>query len=76
MRLRRGMTAMSTKTDQRPLYQEDRDGEPGRSTRGSHVEPRSFVSATRESARNDDSVPSTDLDPADDPEINTHGSER
>ena len=64
---------MPTKTDQRPPRQEDGDREPGRSD---GPEVRSFVVASREPARNDDSAAGGDVDLPDDPDINTHGSDR
>ena len=64
---------MPTKTQQRPSRQEDGDREPGRSA---PHEVRSFGAPTREPAPNDDGAAGTDLDLTDDPDINTHGSDR
>jgi hypothetical protein len=64
---------MPTKTDQRPPHQGDGDREPGP---GGQPEVRSLVAASREPARNDDSAAGGDVDLPDDPDINTHGSDR
>ena len=63
---------MPWKMNQSPPQQPDRDREPGRSP---HDEVGIFVSASREPAR-DHNRAAGDDEVADDPAINTHGSER
>jgi hypothetical protein len=62
---------MRMKDGESPPTEHDRVSEPGRRFQD---EPRHFESAASATAQNDDTGP-TDFD-MDDPDINTHGSER
>jgi hypothetical protein len=65
---------MPVKTTESPPPQGDRDREPGSGSRGTL---RNIETQTGDRARNDYAAfAGTELDMPDDPEINTHGSER
>jgi hypothetical protein len=64
---------MPIRTDESPLPQQDRDRQPGSSA---HDEPRDFETQVSDDGRNYNAPFDADLNPIDDEDVNTHGSER
>ncbi|HTM27010.1 MAG TPA: hypothetical protein VL225_17555 [Vicinamibacterales bacterium] len=64
---------MPNRTDETPLPQQDRDRQPGSSIQD---EPRDFETMVSDDGRNYDASFDSDLNPIEDEDVNTHGSER
>jgi hypothetical protein len=64
---------MPTKPNESPPPEQDRDPDPDRSPPD---QVRNIVTASQQPARNQDAAQADDFDGTDDPDINTHGSER
>jgi hypothetical protein len=64
---------MPTRTDEHPSGQHDRDRQPGSTAQ---EEPRNFESEVSDGDRNYDAPFDADLNPTEDEDINTHGSDR
>jgi hypothetical protein len=64
---------MPIRTDERPLDQQDRDRQPGSTA---HDELRDFETLVSDDDRNYNAPFDADLNPVEDEDINTHGSDR